>query len=164
MKPDVFGAALSGSVAFLLVLGTIKQLFRHTRPMNIRSSLLIAGLVGGLSFAVSSTSAHCGSCGVGDSTAKADDEHACAASCESDCCADSGHELHGQVVSIDAKKRMIVVKHEEIKDVMSAMTMGFAVPKEFDLASLQAGDRINARMVKDGNMMLLKFIEKQKAM
>lgn len=132
--------------------------------MNIRSSLLLPALIGGLSFAVSSASAHCGSCGVGDSAAAADHEHECGASCEEDCCADTGHALKGKVVSIDAKKRMIVVQHEAIKDVMGAMTMGFAVPEGFDLASLHAGDQINARMVQDGEKFLLKFIEKQKAM
>jgi Cu/Ag efflux protein CusF len=164
VNPGTCGAVPVGPFAFLLVSGTIEQLFRHIPHMNIRSSLLIAGLVGGLSFAASSASAHCGSCGVGDSTAEAEHEHSCPASCEQDCCADSGHELHGEIVSIDAKKRMIVVKHDEIENVMSAMTMGFSVPEKFDLASLHAGEHINARMVKDGNKLLLKFIEKQKAM
>jgi Cu/Ag efflux protein CusF len=132
--------------------------------MNIRSSLLLTALIGGLSFAVASASAHCGSCGMGDSSAGAGHEHECAASCEEDCCADTGHELKGKVVRVDAEKRMIVVQHEAIKDVMSAMTMGFSVPESFDLTSLRAGDQIRARMVKDGDHLLLKSIEKQKAM
>ena len=113
-------------------------------------------VLSGLFVAASSLSAHCGSCGVGD--APADAEHACAAECEGECCLETGHPLVGEVVDMIPDRRMLVVKHEKIEGVMNAMTMGFAVPKSFDLATLEKGDRITARMLRDGDGYLIKFI------
>jgi Cu/Ag efflux protein CusF len=124
--------------------------------MKTRSLVILFSLVGGLATAVSTASAHCGSCGVGDKAAA----HACEAGCEESCCAESGHALKGEVVSVDVAKRMVVVKHEAIADVMGAMTMGFAVPAEYDLATLKKGDKIDARLVKDGEAWLIKNIKK----
>ena len=124
--------------------------------MKIKNSLLLLTAIGGLTFGVSSLSAHCGSCGVGDS---AEAEHSCPAYCEKDCCAESGHALVGEVVSVNTDKRMVVVKHEEIPGVMGAMTMGFSVPEKYDLSSLEKGDQITARMVHDDDQYLIKFIE-----
>ena len=132
---------------------TIRNLIIH---MKIRNTLLLLTAISGLTFGVSSLSAHCGTCGVGDA-AKAD--HSCSAVCEKDCCAESGHALVGQVVNVDSEKRMVVVKHQEIPGVMGAMTMGFAVPEKFDLSTLKKGDQITARMVQDDDQYLIKFIK-----
>lgn len=125
--------------------------------MNIRNTLLLLSAIGGLTFGVSSLSAHCGTCGVGDA---AETKGSCPAYCEKECCAESGHALTGVVVSVNQDKRMVVVKHEDIPGVMGAMTMGFSVPEKFDLTSLEKGDQITARMMHSDNQFLIKFIEK----
>ncbi len=124
--------------------------------MNTHTLLALVSFVG-VSFAASNALA---SCGVGDSDAKlaAHSEQGCPISCEKDCCADTGHALTGKVVSINADRHMVVVKHEEIDGVMGAMTMGFAVPEDYNLANLKKGDQINARLVRDDNGYMIKFI------
>ena len=124
--------------------------------MNIRNSLLLLTAIGGLTFGVSSLSAHCGTCGVGDA---AEAEHSCPTACEKKCCAESGHALVGEVVSVDAEKRMVMVKHEEIPGVMGAMTMGCSVPESYDLANLTTGCHITARLVQENDQFLIKLIE-----
>ena len=124
--------------------------------MNMKKSLLLLTAIGGLTFGVSSLSAHCGTCGVGDS-AKA--EHSCQAACEKECCAESGHALVGEVVSVDTEKRMVMVKHEEIPGMMGAMTMGCSVPEDYDLANLTTGCMITARLVQENDKFLIKLIE-----
>ncbi len=124
--------------------------------MNIKNTLLLLTAIGGLTFGVSSLSAHCGTCGVGDS---AEAEHSCPAYCEKECCAESGHALVGKVVSIDTEKRMVVVKHDEIPGMMGAMTMGCSVPEEYDLANLTTGCMITARLIEDNDQFLIKLIE-----
>jgi Cu/Ag efflux protein CusF len=124
--------------------------------MKLRTSLSLVSLLGAFTFAASNAVAHCGSCGVGDE--KADHAHSCPVSCEEDCCAESGNALTGEVVSVKADKHMVVVKHDEIEGVMKAMTMGFAVPENYDLSALKKGDHIKARMVSDDNGYMIKFI------
>ena len=63
------------------------------------------------------------------------------------------------MVSVDAKKRMVVVKHEEIPGVMGAMTMGCSVPESYDLANLTTGCMITARLVQENDKFLIKLIE-----
>ena len=123
--------------------------------MKLRTSLALVSILGAFTFAANNALAHCGSCGVGDSK---EDAHSCAASCEEDCCAESGDALTGEVVSVKADKHMVVVKHDEIEGVMKAMTMGFAVPEDYDLSALKKGDHIKARMVADDNGYMIKFI------
>lgn len=123
--------------------------------MKLRTSLALVSILGAFSFAASNALAHCGSCGVGGEE-KA--EHSCAVSCESECCEESGNALTGEVVNIKADRHMVVVKHDEIEGVMAAMTMGFAVPEDFDLSTLKKGDHITARMVSDDNGYMIKFI------
>ncbi len=55
--------------------------------------------------------------------------------------------LQGQVQSIDAPRRLVVVKHEEIKGFMPAMTMPYEVEDAGALASLAPGDLINSTLV-----------------
>jgi protein SCO1 len=59
--------------------------------------------------------------------------------------------LTGEVVSVDAARKVVVVRHDEVKDYMPAMTMEFLVAPG-DLALLKPGDRIRAEMIpsKDG--------------
>ena len=61
------------------------------------------------------------------------------------------YPLTGEILRIDAARKVLVVRHDPIKDYMPAMTMEFAVA-EGDLALAQPGQRIRAELVpgKDG--------------
>ncbi|MDB6128027.1 MAG: electron transport protein SCO1/SenC, partial [Verrucomicrobia bacterium] len=60
--------------------------------------------------------------------------------------AEKRHPLTGEIVSIDAARKVFVVRHDEIKDVMPAMTMEFAVSAA-DVAALKPGQRIRAEVI-----------------
>jgi len=125
--------------------------------MKIPKTILFLTAIVGLTFGVSSLSAHCGSCGVGETT---EAKSSCPASCEKDCCIHTGHALTGVVVDVYPDRRVVMVKHEEIPGVMGPMTMGFEVPEGFDLSSLKKGDPITARMMHEDDRYLIKFIRK----
>jgi protein SCO1/2 len=55
--------------------------------------------------------------------------------------------LQGQVQSLDPAKKIVLVKHEEIKGFMPAMTMPYEVQQGTALDGLTAGDLINATLV-----------------
>jgi len=55
--------------------------------------------------------------------------------------------LQGQVQSIDAPRKLVVVKHEEIKGFMPAMTMPYEVEDPAVLTQLAPGDLINSTLV-----------------
>jgi protein SCO1 len=55
--------------------------------------------------------------------------------------------LQGQVVSIDQPRKLAVVKHEEIKNFMAAMTMPYEVEDARALDTLAPGDLISATLV-----------------
>lgn len=55
--------------------------------------------------------------------------------------------LQGQVQSLDAPKKSLVVKHEEIKGFMPAMTMPYEVEEARALDGLAPGDLINAQLI-----------------
>ena len=62
------------------------------------------------------------------------------------------YPLKGVVIAVDVAGRKVTVQHEEIPDFMSAMTMPFPVrddPKVIEF--LRPGDRIEARLVVDGD-------------
>jgi len=56
------------------------------------------------------------------------------------------YPLTGEIVSIDAARKILVVRHEEVKDYMPAMTMEFLVAPG-DLAVLKPGGRIRAELI-----------------
>jgi protein SCO1/2 len=68
--------------------------------------------------------------------------------------------LQGQVQSLDAPRRQIVVKHEEIKRFMPAMTMPYDVQEAKTLDGLAPGDLISATLVVFSNGAHLKDIKK----
>ena len=74
------------------------------------------------------------------------------------------YPLKGVVVSVDGKKHVLVVRHEEIKDYMPAMTMEFLVSAG-DAAVAKAGQKIRADMIpsKDGDFRLEKIWPDDKA-
>lgn len=56
------------------------------------------------------------------------------------------HPLVGEIISVDAAKRMLIVTHDEIPGYMPAMTMEFKVSAG-DVAIAKAGQRIRAELV-----------------
>ncbi len=60
--------------------------------------------------------------------------------------AEQRYPLRGEVISIDAARHVLVVKHEEIQGYMPAMTMEFVVSPG-DAAVAKPGQRIRAQMV-----------------
>jgi protein SCO1/2 len=55
--------------------------------------------------------------------------------------------LQGQVQSLDAAHKLVIVKHEEIKGFMPAMTMPYEVAEASAMNGLAPGDLINAKLV-----------------
>jgi protein SCO1/2 len=68
--------------------------------------------------------------------------------------------LQGQVQSIDAARRQIVVKHEEIKGFMPAMTMPYEVEDAGALRRLAPGDLIDSTLVVVSNGAHLSGVKK----
>jgi protein SCO1/2 len=57
------------------------------------------------------------------------------------------YQAKGIVQSIDAQKKRVVIKHEEIPNYMAAMTMPFDVKKKEEIENLNPGDEVTFRMV-----------------
>src|SRR5437773_1849688 len=70
------------------------------------------------------------------------------------------YTLNGQVLSIDAPRSQLTIRHGEIKGLMPAMTMPYSVHDEKLLASVQPGDLINATLVVVSNDAYLTTITK----
>jgi protein SCO1/2 len=65
------------------------------------------------------------------------------------------HAITGEVLRVEAERKVLIVKHDEIKGYMPAMTMEFLV-SDGDLALARPGQRIRADMIpsKDGDFRL----------
>jgi len=59
---------------------------------------------------------------------------------------EAGYPLVGEVISVDAAARILVVHHEEIPDHMPEMVMEFSVSAG-DAANAQVGQKIRAKMI-----------------
>jgi protein SCO1/2 len=57
------------------------------------------------------------------------------------------YRLQGQVVSLEIPRKLVVIKHEEIKGFMPAMTMPYEVRDARVLDHLVPGDLVNATLV-----------------
>jgi protein SCO1/2 len=68
--------------------------------------------------------------------------------------------LQGQVQSLDVQRKLVVVKHDEIKGFMPAMTMPYEVEEAKALDSLAPGDLISAQLVVFSNGAHLSTIKK----
>jgi protein SCO1/2 len=68
--------------------------------------------------------------------------------------------LQGQVQALEPDRKSVVVKHEEIKGFMPAMTMPYEVRDAALLANLKPGDLINATLVVISNGAYLSEIRK----
>lgn len=71
---------------------------------------------------------------------------------------DKRFPLTGEILRVDAEKKVLTVRHDEIKGYMPAMTMEFVVSAG-DAAVAKAGQRIRAEMIpsKDGEFRLEKI-------
>jgi protein SCO1/2 len=61
------------------------------------------------------------------------------------------YPIQGEVISVDAPKKLLTVKHGEIPGLMPAMTMGYAVADEKEIEALRPGDKISAELVVSDN-------------
>jgi protein SCO1/2 len=52
------------------------------------------------------------------------------------------YPLTGEVISVDPKTQTALIKHEEIKGWMDAMTMEFPIKEKAEFEKLKPGDRI----------------------
>ncbi len=68
--------------------------------------------------------------------------------------------LQGQVQSLDAPRKLVIVKHEEIKGFMPAMTMPYEVVDAKAMDGLAPGDLINAKLIVFSNGAHLTDIKK----
>ncbi|HKN25482.1 MAG TPA: copper-binding protein [Candidatus Acidoferrum sp.] len=57
------------------------------------------------------------------------------------------YPLQAEVISVDAPKGLIIVKHGEIPGLMPAMTMQYSVADSKQIENLQSGDKIAADLV-----------------
>lgn len=57
------------------------------------------------------------------------------------------YSLQAEVISVDAARGLIVVKHGEIPGLMPAMTMQYAVADAKQIETLQPGNKISAELV-----------------
>ena len=70
------------------------------------------------------------------------------------------YRLQGQVQSVDTEHQLVVVKHEDIKGFMPAMTMPYQVEEAKALGGLAPGDLIDATLVVFSNGAHLTTIKK----
>ncbi len=68
--------------------------------------------------------------------------------------------LQGQVLSVQADHKQAVIRHEEIKGFMSAMTMPYDVKDAKEFASIKAGDLITATLVVEPTKAYLEQVKK----
>jgi len=68
------------------------------------------------------------------------------------------YPIQGEVINVDAPRKMLTVKHGDIPGLMSAMTMGYEVPDEKEIAALKPGDKISAELVVSDNVGKLEHI------
>lgn len=70
------------------------------------------------------------------------------------------HKVVGSIVKILPERKMLIVDHDAIPDVMSAMTMGLELENPSEIKGLSAGDRIEFMMhVKNKSISNIKKIE-----
>jgi protein SCO1/2 len=60
--------------------------------------------------------------------------------------------LQAEVISADAPRKLITVKHGEVPGLMPAMTMTYAVADAKQIENLHAGDKITADLVGGENV------------
>jgi len=61
------------------------------------------------------------------------------------------YPVQGEVISADASKKLLTVKHGDIPGLMPAMTMTYQVAEPKQMETLQPGDKITADLVVSEN-------------
>ena len=74
----------------------------------------------------------------------------CAAGCKPAAPA-KHYPVRGEVISADAPKGMIILKHGDIPGLMPAMTMSYMVADADQIKTLRPGDKISADLVVSEN-------------
>jgi len=72
-----------------------------------------------------------------------------AAGCQS--APEKHYPIQGEVISADAAKKQLTVKHGDIPGLMPAMTMTYQVAEPKQMETLQPGDKITADLVVSEN-------------
>jgi Cu/Ag efflux protein CusF len=72
-----------------------------------------------------------------------------AAGCQS--APEKHYPIQGEVISADAVKKLLTVKHGDIPGLMPAMTMTYQVAQPKQMETLQSGDKITADLVVSEN-------------
>ncbi len=72
-----------------------------------------------------------------------------AAGCQS--APEKHYPIQGEVISVDAGKKLITVKHGDIPGLMPAMTMTYQIAEPRQIQTLQPGDKITADLVVSEN-------------
>ncbi len=67
--------------------------------------------------------------------------------------------MEGELIRLEAKDRVAIIKHGDIKDFMEAMTMGFPVPDPAQWVKLRPGMKLKATVVERQNDFYLTNIE-----
>ena len=62
------------------------------------------------------------------------------------------YAIQAEVISVDAPKKMVTIKHGELPGLMPAMTMNYLVADEKQIAPLRPGDKISADLVVGENV------------
>ena len=70
------------------------------------------------------------------------------------------YDLKGQILTVKPETKEILVKHEDIKGFMPAMTMPYTVTDDSELKGVAAGDLISATLVVEVNRAYLQHIRK----
>src|SRR5438046_4432950 len=70
------------------------------------------------------------------------------------------YTLNGQVLSVEAPRKQLTIKHGEIKGLMPAMTMPYSVRDDKLLADVAPGDLVDATLVVVSNDAYLTAIKK----
>ena len=68
------------------------------------------------------------------------------------------HVLKGVVKAVNNSEGTLLVAHEEVKDVMPAMTMAYKVDASV-VQSAKSGDVITGKLVRDGNAWTLENVK-----
>jgi len=71
------------------------------------------------------------------------------------------YEIKGKVVSVDQKKPVITLDHEDIPGLMKAMEMEFDVENAKTLEGIKPGDQVKGELVKGKSRYLITRLEKR---
>jgi Cu/Ag efflux protein CusF len=69
------------------------------------------------------------------------------------------HALTGTIEEVQTEEGVLIVKHDDIPDVMGPMTMGFKIADQDDLSGFKVGQQISAKLVVQGNNMWLEDVK-----